>query len=315
MALTKEPFLLQDSQSTFAYRPLALSPWRHVFDMHGNLAPGLEDDKYSSRDLATYVAEQSVKVCTSLDHDLARTALFALDSTIADQAGRNARYNTSAMRGRLAERYSEDAEDILYGVTSPARLVQTVIENDDLVTSLEVARYTHVDEWKLVHNINEDVPNELLGSDFDAATLDDAPKYKIKGFYERAILAERKRHIMSFMGGSAILVMRLNFLIDCKSPDLPVEIAHHIQQERGKLHAREQKGYNFDAENELLRDALDNQYVRASNAVNFIVPVQTGHYVYSPSAHEREKQEEVAKKAEQERKARELRAFFQALDT
>ncbi|MFZ1361221.1 MAG: hypothetical protein WAS27_04340 [Candidatus Saccharimonadales bacterium] len=326
MALTKEPiFLPQTNDTASPYRPLALSPWRPVFDKYGELADSSTVRKYSSRDLATQVGEYSVARLQrqmerergdKLDDELSRTALLALDATIADQSSRNSRYDTLETQSHLRAAYPDDAEAILYGTTPPEVLAKTLIENHTLITSLEVARYTHVGQWRLKDNINEDVPSALTDARLDAKELSDVPKYKIKSFElsKRWVLAERKRTIMSAMGGQALLVMRLNFLIDGKSGALDSTIAMHIAQERKKQFERKAGGYNFDAENELLRDAFDDTYVRSGNEVPFIVPLQTGYYIWSPEAHELEKKREAAKKLAQQARAAEQRALFAQLD-
>lgn len=316
MALTKET-LSSDNQSDFVYRPLAFSPWDRVFDSDGNLLDESRDDisedsRMNSYGLAFRTAERATQNMRSnesfmADDELRDVAFLGLLSIIADQANRNDRYNCTETRSRLAEQYPESHEQIIYGTASHSQLAQTVLDNDSRITSLEVARHTHAAEWEYGHNVNEDVRTELLGNpDLQAVPLDSEPRFKIKGFYDRAILGERKRSIMEFMGGKVLLVMRLNFLLDTKATDMPSTIKRHIRQERQKQESREHGNYDFTAENELLLDVLDDDYIRrplGHEKPNFIVPLQTGYYVYSQEAHEREK--EIAQQEALRREVRE----------
>ena len=325
MALRKEPvFSPEGNTHPSPYRPLALSPWEVVFDQYGNLTDLPAAKKYTSRDLATQVGENSVarlqreielRGDKSRSGDLGHTALLALYSTITGQSSRNSRYDTPETQARIRESYPDDADKILYGAVTPEVLAKTLIENDDLITSLEVARYTHLGQWQLAHNINKDVPAALASAKLGAEELSDEPRYKIKSFElsERWVLAERKRRIMSLMGGEALLVMRLNFLIDCESTELDPSVAQHIKQERQKQFERGGKGYDFNAENELLLEEFDDNYVRSANEVDFIVPIQTGHYVYSPAALELEKERQAIAEVQRQKNAAKQREFFASL--
>lgn len=315
MALTKEA-LSPDSQSDFEYRPLALSPWDMAFNSNGELIDKSQNDtietsRTNSYGLAFRTVEQAIQnmknhVPFAIDDELPKVASSALLSIITDQASRNDRYNSPETRERLAEQYPENYEQIIYGTASHGQLARTVLDNDQQITSLEVARHTHAAEWEYGHNVNEDVRSELLrNSALQAVPLYEEPRFKIKGFYDRAILGERKRNIMEFMGGKALLVMRLNFLLDTGADDMPTTIKRHINREREKQESREHGNYDFTAENQLLLERLDDDYIRrplSHEKPNFIVPLQTGYYVYSPEAHEREKQQEQAE--EQRKKAR-----------
>ncbi len=291
------------------YQPLGLDPWSQVFHQDGSLAYSheplpadsfarqLHEERRSSYQLAMEVADQTVTSLT--DEELREVATTGLMTTLTDQAGRNGKYNTAIIRNRLYQQYdAEDYAAILYGTARPEQLAQTVIENDDQLVSLEVARHSHVNQWEYEQDVNLDVRRWLAEAPLlGAEQLTDAPRYKIKGFFERAVLVERKRHVMALLGGTALVVMRLNFLLDKKAADIPHDVRRHIAAEEAKLGDRRSPRYDFNAENELLCSQLDNRYIRrlvSDDKPDFVVPLQTGYYVYSPDAHAGEKQAEQA---------------------
>ena len=86
---------------------------------------------------------------------------------------------------------------------------------------------------------------------------------------------------------------------------LPVEIQQHINLEEDKLLDRSLPRYDFNAENDLLYDQLEDRYIHPdvdneTITSDFIVPLQTGYYVYSPEALANEKQNERRESRRQE---------------
>lgn len=300
------------------YQPLGLDPWTEAFDIEGNLlaidslsnydddySNQLSPDRYSSYQLAMEVAEANADELA--DSELRNVAIAGLMTSLTDQASRNSKANSSQLLESLTKQYGQsDANALIFGKARADRLAQTVLDNDDKLVSLEIARYSHVNQWQLVDDVNQDV-RQLLSqtANLQAEDLGDRARYKIKGFYERAVLIERKRHVMKLLGGKAIVVMRLNFLIDKQSQSLPLRLQHHIGQEEDKLLDRSLPRYDFNAENDLLYELLESSYISPNShdeveQPEFIVPLQTGYYTYSPEALSREKQDERHESRRQE---------------
>lgn len=291
------------------YQPLGLDPWTEAFDLDGNLdltdseymdegsgfSKTLDSKRRSSYQLAIETAELNVERVH--DTEMRDMAIAGLMTTLTDQAGRNSRYCTTEAVDRLRDQYgTSEYPSVLFGKADPAKLANAVLENDDKIVSLEVARYSHVNRWSSSTDVNSDIYDHLMDStEIMAEKVGKEPRYKIKGFYDRAVLVERKRHVMHLLGGKAVVVKRLNFLIDKEAESLPDEIDQHITNEVIRLLDRQAPMYDFNAENDILHSQLEDKYVgsaasRDSKIPDFILPLQTGYYVYSPEALKREKQ-------------------------
>lgn len=299
-------------------RPLGLDSWKSVFDPSTGVLLGEADiaviplsDRVGARELAVRAGERSV---ASIRDDRVRTiAGYALTATITDQAARNDRYNQPGAHARLAAKFSpERHRELTYG-TAPIEDLASVVRDKDIpIVSLEFTRHSHGNNWQYGDNINHDTRRELFGYGLAAQPLSNLPTYKIKGFYDQAVLIERKRRVASLFGGDVLVVMRLNMLIDQCSDDIDLAISRLIDDERGKLEDRERASYDFSAENELLGELLDD-YVRSpadKKALQYLTPLQTGYYGYSPEKHDAEKRAAHAAKVEKAKREAENRAYW-----
>lgn len=304
------------------FHPIALDTWTAAFDTRTDTLVADDrrhaiprDNLWSSYDYARAIA---VAEAALLQPEYLRSfGELALCSSVTNQAGRNGRYFTAQTMQRLEEVYPDpsDRYAVQFGDALPQDLTRFLCDNDDIVTSLEVARDTHINAWRSGHDVNGYVRMQLLddpelGAEFDR---DDIPRHKIKTFgalFEQGgvvagpVLAERKRTVMRFVGGVE-LVMRFNYLIDQHDPSIDAKLSSLIEDERKQFAKRDSgKSYNFEAENEMLRGLVDHSVRNPDfqDKPSYIIPLQTGYYVYSPSAHEAEKKRILAEeKAVEER--------------
>lgn len=288
-------------------RPLGLESWQAAFDpQNGRLLDAEEaaaapfSAKVSAQQLATRVAQESIRAMP--DERTRGIAEIALMSTISNQASRNDRYNTPHTHTQLAELYPAELHRAITFGTAPLPDLASVVAADNIpVASLELARHSHGNNWRHGDNINQDTRSEIFETDLDAQPLKNEPNYKIKGFYDAAVLIERKRKIASLLGGKVTVVMRLNMLIDQSCDDIQPSVSQLIDYERSQLERRQGSAYDFSKENTVLKKLLDD-YVRTPvdrKALNFLTPLQTGYYVYSPEKHADEKELDHRKRLQQ----------------
>ncbi len=284
------------------YHPLALDAWTPVYHTEvGTFMPDASQQHPDARRFLSSSVDQAQRVAlkevSSLeDGNLREFAAQAILHLTTNQANRNSRYFNNSTKAWLEEAYPDQEERyaIQYGDASQAELARVVRDHDDKITSLELARHTHIGAWQRGDDINTYVRTQLL-EDTGLDVMEkkgNPPRHKIKMFGEGVALAERKRAVMC-VGARVLTVMRFSYLIDRTHPDTPESLQELIQEEYSyfKQRQREDGEYNFDKENELLSSLVDS-HVRNRDfreKPKYIIPLQTGYYAYSEEAHQREK--------------------------
>lgn len=307
------------------YHPLALDVWTRVYDPDTGEIPSnyssadtYRADLVSSYDLARMTAErESAKINDPRLRRLGETALFSLTS---NQANRNGRYFNQDSKHDLQQALGEDYMRYVYGDASPSELTSLVGNHGALVTSLEVARTTHVGDWSGRRaSISDPVKANLFeaadpSSDRYIPGMDTQgtggieARYKAKMLHEDGYMIERKRPIAQSFGANVLTVMRINFLVNPNDPSIPAELRKHLEDERKKFTDRSKDAeYDFEEEHEMLKEAIEPS-VRSRNIddkPSYLIPLQTAMYSYSIRDHLQEQKDAQEMQIEKDREIRE----------